>query len=264
MPALDPPVDGAQGVVAKWAATPTHRRALLAGLLAASAVGGIATTLALGGREQRYATAFGTRRSVALDDGSRIDMNTGSVIAVAFDATRRVVRLLQGEAMFDVAHDARRPFYVQVGDSLLRVLGTAFNVRIRAELVELTVSRGAVGISDGAKVLRTVVAGYGAAIRGGVAETNHLGDAVVRQRLAWQGGVIELDGDTLEQAVAEFNRYRSAPIVLGDNRLAALRIGGRFGTAESERFIDAIQQSFPIRMVANGDGSILLTPLSAE
>lgn len=147
---------------------------------------------------------------------------------------------------------------------MLRVLGTAFNVRIRAELVELTVSRGAVGISDGVQVLRTVAAGYGAAIRGGVAETNHLGDAVVRQRLAWQEGVIELDGDTLEQAVAEFNRYRNAPIVLGDNRLAALRIGGRFGTSESERFIVALQQSFQIRMVANSDGSILLTPLPAE
>jgi transmembrane sensor len=168
---------------------------------------------------------------------------------------------LQGEAMFDVAHDAKRPFYVQVGSSLLRVLGTAFNVRIRAELVELTVSRGAVGVSDGAKMLRTVAAGYGAAIRGGVAETNHLGEAIIRQRTAWQEGVIELDGDTLEQAIAEFNRYRRAPIVLSDNRLAALRVGGRFGTSDSKQFIDAVQQSFPIRMIANNDGSILLTPL---
>ncbi len=247
-----------------WIARPTHRRTLLAGLLAASAVGGIATTLALGSRDERYTTDIGTRRSVSLTDGSRIDLNTGSVIAVAFETSRRVVRLLQGEAMFDVAHDAERPFYVQVGGSLLRVLGTAFNVRIRAELVELTVSRGAVGVSDGAKMLRTVAAGYGAAIRGGVAETNHLGDAVVRQRTAWQEGVIELDGDTLEQAVAEFNRYRRAPIVLGDNRLAALRIGGRFGTSDSAQFIAAVQQILPVRMVANVDGSILLTPLPTQ
>ncbi|RYF03902.1 MAG: hypothetical protein EOO77_30370, partial [Oxalobacteraceae bacterium] len=191
----------------------------------------------------------------------RIDLNTGSVITVAFETSRRVVRLLQGEAMFDVAHDAERPFYVHVGGSLLRVLGTAFNVRIRAELVELTVSRGAVGVSDGAKMLRTVAAGYGAAIRGGVAETNHLGEAIIRQRTAWQDGVIELDGDTLEQAIAEFNRYRRAPIVLSDNRLAALRVGGRFGTSDSKQFINAVQQSFRIRMIANNDGSILLTPL---
>lgn len=244
-----------------WIAKPTHRRTLLTGLLAASAVGGIATTLALGSRDERYATDIGTRRSVSLIDGSRIDLNTGSIIAVAFETSRRVVRLLQGEAMFDIAHDAQRPFYVQVGDSLLRVLGTAFNVRIRAELVELTVSRGAVGVSDGAKMLRTVAAGYGAVIRGGVAETNHLGEAIIRQRTAWQEGVIELDGDTLEQAIAEFNRYRRAPIVLSDNRLAALRVGGRFGTSDSKQFIDAVQQSFPIRMIANNDGSILLTPL---
>lgn len=253
-PSVDNPID-------HWVAQLTRRRTLLAGLLAASAVGSIATTLALGSRDERYATDIGTRRSISLADGSRIDMNTGSVIVVAFESSRRVVSLLQGEAMFDVAHDAERPFYVQVGSSLLRVLGTAFNVRIRAELVELTVSRGAVGISDGAKVLRTVAAGYGAAIRGRVAETNHLGDAIVRQRTAWQEGVIELDGDTLEQAVAEFNRYRRAPIILGDDRLAALRIGGRFGTSDSKQFIAAVQLSFPVRMVANVDGSILLTPL---
>ncbi|WP_139226867.1 FecR family protein [Sphingomonas sp. OK281] len=262
--AVTPQGDAVRGdshPTAHWIATPTHRRTLLAGLLAASAVGGIATTLALGSRDARYTTDIGTRRSVSLTDGSRIDLNTGSVIAVAFETSRRVVRLLQGEAMFDVAHDAERPFYVQVGGSLLRVLGTAFNVRIRAELVELTVSRGAVAISKGGRMLRTVAAGYGAAIRGGVAETNHLGEAIIRQRTAWQEGVIELDGETLEQAVAEFNRYRRAPIILGDNRLAALRIGGRFGTSDSTQFIDAVQQSFPVRTVANTDGSILLTPL---
>ncbi len=261
MPQLDlPPADSSRPVRA-WIATPMHRRTLIASAVAASAIGGIAITLAIGSRDARYTTAIGSRRSVSLTDGSRIDLNTGSSIAVAFEPTRRLVRLIEGEAMFDVAHDALRPFHVQVGDSLLRVLGTAFNVRIRAELVELTVSRGAVGISDGAKILGTVMAGYGAAIRGRVAETNHLGTAVVRQRTAWQEGVIELDGDTLEQAVAEFNRYRRAPIVLGDSRLAALRIGGRFGTSDSDRFIDAIQQSFPVRMVSNVDGSILLTPL---
>ena len=254
VPAANSPAD-------HWIARPARRRTVLAGLLAAGAAGGIATMVSLGPRDARYATAIGVRRSVALADGSRIDMNTDSLIAVAFEAHRRVVRLLQGEAMFDVAHDAERPFYVQVGSSLLRVLGTAFNVRIRAELVELTVSRGAVGVSDGGRMLRTVAAGYGAAIRGGVAETNHLGEAIVRQRTAWQDGVIELDGDTLDQAIAEFNRYRRAPIVLGDNRLAALRVGGRFGTSDSQQFIDAVQQSFPIRMVANDDGSILLTPL---
>jgi transmembrane sensor len=252
---------GAEDSTDHCLAQPTRRRTLLAGMVAASAAGGVATTFALGSRDERYTTDIGTRRSVSLADGSRIDLNTSSIIAVAFETSRRVVRLLQGEAMFDVAHDAERPFYVQVGSSLLRVLGTAFNVRIRAELVELTVSRGAVGVSDGAKMLRTVAAGYGAAIRGGVAETNHLGEAIIRQRTAWQEGVIELDGDTLEQAIAEFNRYRRPPIVLSDNRLAALRVGGRFGTSDSKQFIDAVQQSFPIRMIANKDGSILLTPL---
>lgn len=235
-----------------------RRRTVLTGLVAASAVGGIGTIAALRQRTERFSTDVGHRRSVMLADGTRVDLNTATVLTVSLDTTRRLVRLVSGEAMFDVAHEPRRPFYVEVGASMLRVLGTAFNVRMRDELVELTVARGAVGISDGATVLKTVGAGYGAALRGTVAETGRLDPTIVRQRTAWQEGVIELDGDTLEQAVAEFNRYRSAPIVIGDSRLAAMRIGGRFQTSDSDRFVEAIQQTFPVRAIANADGSVML------
>jgi transmembrane sensor len=70
--------------------------------------------------------------------------------------------------------------------------------------------------------------------------------------------MIELDGESVTQAVDEFNRYRGQPMVIGDQRLAPLRIGGRFRIDESQQFLAALEQSLPIRAVRNSDGSVLL------
>jgi transmembrane sensor len=74
--------------------------------------------------------------------------------------------------------------------------------------------------------------------------------------------VIELDGETLVQAVEEFNRYRQAPIIVGDPRLANLRVGGRFEVDEAEKFLTAVEGSFPVDVIPAADGSILLVSRS--
>jgi ferric-dicitrate binding protein FerR (iron transport regulator) len=78
------------------------------------------------------------------------------------------------------------------------------------------------------------------------------GPTILRQRTAWQDGVIELDGETLAQAVAEFNRYRGSPIIIGDPRLANLRVGGRFEVDEAEKFLTAVEGSFPVERDPRG------------
>src|SRR3546814_10918664 len=108
-------------------------------------------------------------------------------------------------------------------------------------------------ISDwSSDVCSSDLAGGGAAIRHGTVATTELDSEAFRQRTAWRDGMIELDGNTVEQAVAEFNRYRSAPLVIGDPRIAALRIGGRFVTPDSERFVAALQRTLPIRAIQIG------------
>jgi transmembrane sensor len=81
---------------------------------------------------------------------------------------------------------------------------------------------------------------------------------IVQQRTAWRDGVIELDGETLAQAIEEFNRYRAQPIVLGDERLAALRVGGRFEVGEADKFLLALGSSFPIDTIRTADGSLMV------
>jgi transmembrane sensor len=252
---VDEAIAGLAGRVEAW----LTRRQAVGGLIAGSAAAGVATVAVRGLHSvDRYRTALGQRRSLLLADGSRIELNTATAIEVRLEAKRRLVYLLPGEAMFDIAHDAARPFLVRVGPSLLRVLGTAFNVQLRQDLVELTVSRGEVGVQDGDAPMPRVSAGSGAAIRAGAVAVTPLNRQIVGQRLAWQGGIIVFDGETLAQAVEEFNRYRAQPLVIGDSRVAALRVGGRFSTADSAKFVEALQESFPVRAVTAPDQSVIL------
>src|SRR3546814_10959773 len=80
-----------------------------------------------------FNTAVGERRDVALADGSVLRLNTASRVEVVLSKRARVVRLLRGEALFDVAHDPARPFYVEFAHSRLRAVGSALNVHLRAD-----------------------------------------------------------------------------------------------------------------------------------
>lgn len=217
-------------------------------------------TLQLHGAVDRYHTALGENRAVRLADGSVIHLNTASSVEVALRDHVRQVHLLKGEARFDVAHDTRRPFLVTAGDATLRAVGTAFDVRLRSELTELTVIEGVVAVKDHGSAPRRVRANAQAAIRGGAVAITPLAPAGIRQRMAWQHGMVELDGDTLAQAVEELNRYRDTPLILGAPGLAALRVGGSFRVDRSADFVQALSASFGLRAIEGHDHSIILLP----
>ena len=234
------------------------RRALLAGGAAATIIGGFSASLWWQGEGDHFATAIGERRSIALADGSHLHLNTDTALDVALHADRRTVRLIRGEAMFDIARDVLRPFLVTTGSTTLRVLGTAFNVRMREDLVELVVAHGLVGVEDAGMGLRKVAGGHGAAIHGRLVAVTALAHGALAQRIAWQDGVIDFDGRTLSEAVAEFNRYLPHPIVIADPDLASIRLGGVFPTGESDKFLDALESSFAIKAIKTSDQSVLL------
>ncbi|TAL34602.1 FecR family protein [Phenylobacterium sp.] len=237
-------------------------------LLGASAAAGVAVAATIGWRlldtVERYRTRVGERRVIALSDGSTLTLNTSSTVEVAFTAKVRRLRLVRGEALFEVAHDPTKPFLVEAGAARFRALGTAFNVRVRPDLVELTVTQGVVAVVAGESDVdrmpgaRRIAAGGGAVVRSGAVAATALDEQRLRQRTAWQDGVLEFDGESLAQVVGEFNRYRRRPIVIGDARLESLRIGGRFEVDEADKFLTALTSSFPIEAVATSDGGVLL------
>jgi transmembrane sensor len=239
----------------------SSRRNLLAMVAAAALVGVIGTVaLQLAGTVDHYRTELGETRAIRLADGSVIHLNTGSSIEVAMRDSIRSITLLKGEARFDVAHDKSRPFIVDANGTQVRAVGTTFNVRLRPELTELTVIEGIVAVKNDGSIPRNIGAGKSAAVRSGSIAVTPLASSKLKQRIAWQDGMIQFDGDTLEQAVAEFNRYRATPLVIGDPDIASMRIGGRFHSNRSEDFVFALEHGFGIRALEGNDNSVILVP----
>ncbi|MEJ7935160.1 FecR domain-containing protein [Sphingobium sp. AN558] len=206
----------------------------------------------------RYETQIGEIRDIALADGSTMHLNSDSEAEVRFTDNGRRVRIMKGEANFEVAHDKSRPFDVEARSAVIRAVGTAFNVRMRPSLVELTVTQGTVSVRSGDIAQQKVSAGNGAVIRPRAVALTRLGPRLIDQRIAWRAQMVELDGETIAQAADEFNRYRSTPILIGDNRVSSLRVGGRFRTSDSKEFLTALQLSLPVRAVMGEDGSVML------
>jgi transmembrane sensor len=209
---------------------------------------------------ERYGTGIGEERLVQLADGSKVQINTDSVIDVSLHRGRRAIHLLKGEVRFDLAPDPARPFLVTARDGAMQGAGTAFNLRLKQDLTELTVIDGQVELLDDGAAGATVPAGSGATIRTTAITITPLTQRDLALRTAWQQGNIRLDRETLEQAVAEFNRYREQPMIIGDPGLARLQMGGVFSARHSDDFIEALKETFGVRAVPGENGAVILLP----
>ncbi len=239
--------------------SPIRRRGVVTGLGALAA--GFAAALVaprLAGR--RYDTALGEIRRVPMADGSVAAINTDSKLEVALRDRRRTVRLDQGEAWFEVAKDPHRPFVVESGPVRVRAVGTAFSVRRRPAGSDVLVTEGVVEVwtEGGRSPPRRVAAGQR------VFADNALGiltppkaDADLGRDLAWRDGQIVLDGQTLAEAAAEFNRYNDRKIEVADAHLADKRFVGWFRINDPEGFAEAAAVTFD-GQVARRESVIIL------
>ena len=221
--------------------SPDRRRWLAAGAraagLAAVAAGGAALWL-WPAPDDALATLRGEQRRARLADGSTMLLNTDSRSRVAYTPERRRVTLDQGEAWFEVARDRARPFVVEAGAVRVEAVGTAFAVRRTAGRAEVAVTEGRVRIWSVADPARFLFLDAGT--RASVAEAEGASDAVVQSggvadALAWRRGEIVLDGRTLGDAAAEFNRYNDRRLAV-ESALADRRIVGWFRTRDVEGF----------------------------
>ncbi|MGC4251352.1 MAG: FecR domain-containing protein [Sphingobium sp.] len=231
------------------------RRQVAAGILAAGTLG---TGLHFMASGDRHSTQHGERTVAHLPDNSSIALNGETVLDVSLGKHRRLVRLEKGEALFDVARDEKRPFVIDLGGAEIEVLGTKFNVRRNTDFIELTVLEGLVAVSSGPAGKLKVPAGSAAIIRPGLTTAAIRDPNLVHQRASWVDGFLQFDNEPLEQVVEEFNRYRNAPLLIGDPRIRSTLIAGRFGIDESAEFVDALESSFDIRADRQTDGTVIL------
>jgi transmembrane sensor len=224
------------------AAERPSRRAMFAGAggaCAAALVGGAAFWAT---RSQRLDTRLGEIRRVPLADGSLVAINTRTALDVALKTRTRQITLRRGEAWFQVAKDAERPFVVSAGRVRVRAVGTAFSVRRGDDGVDVMVTEGVVETwiegQDGPH--RRVTAGNGVVLASTAPPVMAKSPAEIERSLAWRNGEIALDGESLGDAAGQFNRYNSRQIVIDDPQLAQERFVGLFRTNEPESFAAAV------------------------
>lgn len=217
-----------------------------------------------------YATAIGEQRTVALADGSIVELDSHSRIRIRYTESRRDVELLEGQALFQVTHNATRPFIVHSGITSVRDIGTQFNVYRKPTGTVVTVVEGRVAVSASTLRLRSGThssgvgnpsnasraapashaprnAGNAIFVETGeqltvpaVASSRTLNSATtdilrhvnVAAATAWTHHELVFDSSSLADVVEEFNRYNAHQLVITDPGLAGVRITGIFSSAD--------------------------------
>lgn len=256
--ALGPSYDPASFVTPAKAPMLSRRNALWAGAAAASLAGVGAVGLLVAG-PRRYNTRRGEMRVVSLEDGSVMTLNTASRIEVGYSRRARNVRLLEGEALFDVARDAQRPFLVMAGDTQVRAVGTSFTVRRLGDTpVEVLVREGVVEVNQAQGPARPPVR-LSANSRAVAPEARapisavSLAPSDISRELSWREGRIAFEGDTLSQAAGEFARYSDTRIVIDDPEVGRQEITGLFVANDPIGFAKAAAVSLGLRATVGED-----------
>jgi transmembrane sensor len=222
--------------------------------------------------------------SRVLPDGSTIELNVGAEVTVDFRPEQRNVRLVRGEALFQVAKDPTRPFVVTAGAVAVRAVGTAFAVRLESKLVDVLVTEGLVSVEQGtshpdagtsgapptaasampARVSPAPVslaAGRRLSLPAGADSSSvtaqPVSPAEVARALAWRARRVEFNGTPLSEAVAMFNRANAVQLAVANAATGDLRISGVFWTNDSEAFSRVIETSLGITAAPDGGGRIV-------
>lgn len=203
-----------------------------------------------------YATGLGERRSEMLIDGSRMVLNTGTVLQTRYTRDARQVDIRQGEAQFDVAHDAGRPFTVRAGEAGITALGTRFQVRHDAGgRTWVTLLQGRVEVVRGEE-RRVLLPNQQASWNSQAPmEVSAIDPEVMT---SWLQGRLRFSGTPLAQVIAEANRYSTRQLRLGDPGLAAVELSGVFTAGDNASIASAAEMILPVKAVVQGAEIVLL------
>jgi len=210
-----------------------------------------------------FDTVSGGYRIVPLVDGSRIELNTATVLRTVFSKNRRDVWLDRGEAFFDVAHIEGSTFVVHAGPRLITVVGTQFSVRRDGDKVTVAVIKGRVRVEDTTRgeSSATTTATPGDVAIGVGSSTMVISKpvAAVEDQLTWRDGRVVFHGNTLAEVADDFNRYNQQQLLISDPSVAAIRISGTFKAANVEAFVRLLKQAYGLKVELTVDGKLKIS-----
>ena len=209
-----------------------------------------------------YATTPGEQRLVRLSDGTTIEMAPGARLRASVEGDERRVRFEEGVALFNVAHDASRPFVVTTKFGEIRVLGTSFVVRLGPDAAITTVLSGRVEArremlfspdnSVAASADQEIELGGGAPI------VSVLAPDALDRRLVWRDRMVALDGQSLREAAAEVTRFSGVRFAFADTATAQVRLSGYVAGDDVEAFLGLLENNVGVSADRRADGVIVL------
>ncbi|NSL92810.1 FecR family protein [Acetobacter syzygii] len=178
-------------------------------------------------------TPVGTTKDVLLADGSHITLAPRSAIKIEMAGTERHIRLLQGEALFDVRHDESRPFRVFADDFIATDIGTVFDVRTDATTTAVAVRQGVVHVASlrVPAVDRDLHAGEWVRIANGQPVA---GTSAIEAIGAWRNGTLITDDEAVSDVIAALRPWTTAKIVVTGQKLADKRVTGNYDLRQPE------------------------------
>jgi transmembrane sensor len=243
----------------RWSSSRWRRPLLIGGLAASLAALVLLLVSYQGGKT--YETGIGEQRSVRLEDGSIVHMNTRSRISVSFSQHKRDVQLLDGEALFVVAHDVERPFRVAAGTAMVQAVGTQFDVYRRKGATTIAVVEGRVKVSTppANKLVEVLgndqAAAHAPTLLAAGEEAQVTSGSIVKRAsddhanpVAWRQRQMVFRADTLADVVEQMNRYNRTQIRIADPSIAQRRLSGTFEVDDLQSLLTFL----------SGDGDLTL------
>ena len=201
--------------------------------------------------------------TIVLADGSRVQMDLATQVEVNLKSSRRDLRLLQGRAIFEVAHDKTRPFVVDAGGGRITALGTRFQVdqqdkdSVLVTLVEgsIALENSESGTSNESGPIRLVAGEQARYSR--VQATWIRQEANIMSAIGWSEGFHVFSATPLSEAVKEINKYSAVKIRLADHSLDQMVLSGNFKVGNAQNIAVALPVVLPVQ-VSNASGEIIV------
>lgn len=191
-------------------------------------------------------TGVGERRMVALDDGSHIWLNSASAVSINYSAQRRDIKLIKGEALFEVSKDPARPFVVHAASGSVQAIGTRFDVDLQRNGVNVGVSEGVVQVSSGGRTVRlehTQQLHYAEGrMPSSILPFDAFGDT------GWQRGKLIFNRKPLAEVFAITERYLPGTMLI-TGQLPDTAVSGVFDLDDLPAMLTVLNKTQPVRIV---------------
>ncbi|MCE0965750.1 MULTISPECIES: FecR domain-containing protein [unclassified Pseudomonas] len=220
---------------------------VLSVLLVGSATGGVVLQDGIVARlTADVRTGVGQQRSLRLDDGTQLRLNTDTAVDIRYNGEWRALELLKGEILVQTASDAlSRPFVVHTGQGSVRALGTRFIVRCDNDLVRVCVLQHAVEVRS-ALAMASVRVEAGQQLEFSAGKTGNV-TPLAAMADAWSREMLIVDDWRLADVVSELQRYR--PGYLGcDEAVGGLRLSGAFHLGDIDIVLENLTTTLPVRI----------------